>query len=1148
MSFCVDFVKYQDMKKFLFSFFCLTIAVFATAQSQSNPIVIDFELGFDTTWVKKALAYNANEIYVNCGVTNTVLKHGVSAYWYSANDLQTHFEFGNAQDGINQTDTVPAFGAFDYDEVKIKNKVGSQYQWFVDNYGTKDLVVRLRQFKRGDEGRLLIFRSGLRPTSLTREKPLKVYWDKVHTTMGVEQVYRIEPADIPDSLQIDVTKGTSIYVTVERLSNGQYIPLVSNVVASRTSSFGLNLQDYMGGEEPLYVIVRRGTTATVSNLRLRKMAMPEPTYDTVKVSIDTIACQGSVITLDGKDYVSNASAVVYEQEQISKYEFKVYEKTYNIVFQTAPRHADTVYVDAFPYTCSDGLEIKKQGWLTRHYDADNICHDSIVETYYMIDENAPAKVDTTYTYKDTTLCAGSLFEWEGQTYSTEQTISYNTSIVAGKNIHLFINYINIKFFEAPRTVKDTVYVTSWPHIVGGKIVATKQGWVNDTTYADNVCGYAVVSTYYTLSASGYERTEERSKEIDTTLCEGTPFILEGSKYTKAQDIKIRTQEVIDKVLYITNLTYHLRFESVQRTVSDTVWVKKWPYKVNGKVVAEQQGWKNDTIYDASVCGYHLVATYYATEPVTSYVTKTTIQTIDTMMCEGSVFELEGLNYTANKNITIHDKEIRNDTIFIHVVTYRLRFEAQEIHNDTIYVRSFPATVDGITAQKAGWVKESIPADNVCGEIIYNHYFTYPRIDTVLNVEYDSVACEGTIVELRDYVITSDTSFTIKNEIDLDSVVQLSIETYYIGFDPQTIESDTVKVAHFPAVVDGVQVFEEGWIEVHKPAPTACLYDIYNHYCVQDTTIQWGKSCEYGQDFEYGYDKWLDAKDTLWFYCRVDSFLENGITAYWNPILEIDSVEIAIFLNCYSTPLQTQTIAYNRFYQLSPSQIESNYGSKIREVDVDEVIVRFVPQGRGELIGLKYGQYAENYVIIETTENDTACIGQPYVIGDLVIEEDSKIAISVRNYDGITNMTTVQTTIYNIVFIAPEVTYDTVWVEAFPYVNSEGRTIPYAMWDVEWVENGSSCGYAKQNTYYALINALSINQLDFVVRPTLAEAGEAIHVSVEGNNSLQVFDLLGRRIIEQYFTDQTTISLEHKGEYILRVVNNDGTGQQKLIIK
>ena len=910
-------------RKFFSIILLATLSMFALPLFADNDtIVVDFSVGVDTAWKKTALKTNKNLVYANCGLVNSVLRNGVSAFWYSDKQLETHFQFGEK---LVQTDTVPAFGAFDYDGKKIKKKLGNQYQWFVDSYGDKDLIVRLRMFVRNDEGRLLFFRSGVLPTSLTREKPLKVYWDKVHTTMGVEQTYRIEPNDIPDVLQIVVTNGTSIKVTVERLSNGEYVPLATNETATQSAAFYLDLKEAKTKNEPIYVTVARATAANVSKLKLVKQDVIAPPIkeDTVFRTVDTLACYGTPVIINGLTYIRNTSVTVYGTPYTDQAGIHTPATTYNLSFVTVPRSTDTVIVSSFPYVCEDGSIVSGQGWLNRHIETDNVCGDSIHATYYQQEEQ-------------------------------------KTNVII------------------PQTVR-----------------------------------------------------------IDTTLCEGSVFELEGAAYTTPQ------------------------------RVSNTV------------------------------------------------------------------------------------RRISNDTTYVTVTIYTLKFEELEIHRDTFYVKSFPATVNGVTANAAGWVSQSVPADNICGEIRYEHFFTNPRYDTVQHVIVDTLSCEGSVVHLNNSDFTSDTTFTLYASVDNGSVVEVAATTYSIEFEEQQIYYDTVFVAKLPATVEGKLVTEEGWMQVEKPVNTVCGKAIYNYYVVIDQSIRWGSSCEHSLLFEYGFDQWIN--DTLWMVCLVPELRQNGFSAYWNPIEEADSLEISIFLNCESAPLETRCISFDRYYHLSPYQINNNYLDKLAERglnidDITELAVRFVPRGQGELIALKYGQQSDHYIIEETLVTDTMCDGQQYVVDGRPYFETFHLVKSERTTNEIGTVTTVLTTVYDISFIQTYIARDTIYVESFPYVTPEGVTVQVAGPVFTWVEDDSACGWHQQHTYYRLGNGLFDDKMPVTINPNYAEAGQDINIISDGSNRLSVYDVLGRQIMSLDFENSTVIRLAQQGEYIVRIQNSNASGVKKIIIK
>ena len=1133
------------MKKFLYPLLVI-FALLASAPvfADNDTIIVDFSVGVDTVLTKKSAKMNKNLLYADCGLVHEVMRDGVSAFWYSSQRIETQFKFG---DKLEQTDTIRAFGAFDYDEAKIKKKLGSEYAWFIESYGDKELIVRLSMFVKNDHGRLLFFRSGELPTTLTHEKPLEVYWDKVHTTMGIEQVYRIEPKEVPDSLQIRVTDGTSIIITVEALYGDVYVPVVENQTATQSQPFGLNLEEYKLEGTPIYVTVRRGTEANVSKLKLVSLQLPKNIhYDTTYTYIDTLACAGSDVVIDGKSYNRATTVYVYDLPVQQTDGYLVNAKVYNLKFEATPRVLDTVYVRSFPYTAAGGEVINQQGWKHRPQSADNICGSIIYSTYYTLDPNATGS-DTTYVTIDTVLCAGSVFEYEGRAYTEPQTIRSTSSVNSGTVVVVTVTTIHLSFFETPRNVNETVYVKSWPYIVDGVVVAAKQGWVNDTVPADNPCGMTVNATYYTLSTSGYDDVVKTTREVDTLLCQGSIFELEGATYFKSQNVVVVENEVVGNVLYSTTVTYHVKFVPVPNSVRDTVWVQKWPY-TNGSTTVAQQGWVNDTVPVAGVCGDSIISTYYANQPVTEFKYVMQRLRVDTILCDGMKFELEGNEYTTPQTVYCTTRVTKNDTILITFYTYNLTFVEQPYKYDTVLVTSFPAEYDGVTATKPGEVIKAVAADNQCGQILYSYYFTYPVLDTVQRIEIDTLSCEGSVITIDGVDYEKDTTFTLYTYVPNGLVLEVSAITYSIEFDEQPVHRDTVYVGGFPANVDGMRVDQEGWITVEKSINSPCKTEIFNHCVIKDESIQWGKTCENAIFFEYGYDKWIE--DTLWFACNVPELIANGISAYWNPLIETDSLEIAVFLNCETAPLETKIIAFDRNYHISPEDIQKRYLSQVEERGIDistiqYIGVRFVPRGKGELIVLKSGELSDHYVINQTIIRDTICQGETYNIGDDVYMESFEKTVSVRE---VSYVTVVTSTVYRIIFVPTAIVYDTVWIDVVPYVTDKGTITQFGQSIREWVEDNSPCGKHQKYTTYALSDALFINEMPITVRPSFADKGQEIFIEAAGHNNLQVFDITGRQVLNCRFDETTIITLSQQGEYIVRITNNSSAGIQRVVIK
>ncbi len=917
------------MKKYLFNLLLASMVfVSMPALADNDTIVVDFDKGVDTLWTKTALKRDKNLIYANCGIVNTVLQDGVSAFWYSADRLETEFKFG---DKLTQTDTVPAFGAFDYDAEKIKKKLAGEYQWFVESYGDKYLIVRLRMFNRGNHGRLLFFKSGMLPTTLTHENPLEVYFNQVHTTMGVQQVYRIEPDSVPDILRVQVTSGSSIYVDVETLQGNSFTMLEKNAVATQSSAFEINLQNAQQAHLPVYVTVRRGTPGNVSKLKLVKVKAQEIplVYDTTFTTIDSIACLGTNIIINGQSYNRNTQVPVYSEPQPVQGGYHIDATVYNLIFESAPRVMDTVYVKSFPYT-------------------------------------------------------------------NEQ----------------------------------------------GTVIASKQGWKNVSMPADNVCGNIIYSTYYTIDPNA---------EADPDY-----------------DIIVK--------------------------------------RVN----------------------------------------------IDSVLCQGQEFELEGAVYTTDgiANTTLRDTV--NDTIYIYGIQYQLKFVPQPTVTDTVLVRSFPATHDGVTATAEGEFTKAVPADNPCGQIIYSYYFTLPQIDTVQRLTIDSLSCLGSVVRIGDEAYLTDTMFTLYTEVQVGNRIEVSAITYNLEFEEQPIHYDTTYVYMFPTTVEGHRVTEEGWLTIEKPIDSPCLTEVFNHYVVIDQSIQWGKSCDDALPFEYGYDQWIN--DTLWLLVNVQELVNNGIAAYWNPIYDADSLEIAVFLDCETLPLEKRCISFDHFYHISPNDIQNRYLAELQKRGIDistipYVGVRFVPRGTGELIILKSGEYSDHYVIHESHVTDTVCQGRTYLIDGKPYTETVSVTVSKRETNSLGTRTDVYTTVYNIIFVPSTIEYETRYIDALPFTTEDGTTITRnGQMVVNWYQDDSPCGWYQLHIIYQLNNAITLTDMGITISPTLAEVGQPVSISATGNNDLQVFDITGRQIISRQFSDAVSISLMQRGEYLVRITNANISGVQKIIVK
>lgn len=382
---------------------------------------------------------------------------------------------------------------------------------------------------------------------------------------------------------------------------------------------------------------------------------------TIDIPTDTTVCQGKAIVLDNMIYTTDTTIIYDRQWQGDQ--LAVY--AYHLTIAEPELQYDTLFLKSsdLPMLYRNQFTIPANGF--GDYDI-TIHQENTCDERYLL--HVAHATQTIYSSADTTICQGRSFTYNGQKYTTDVTFIDSTWINADT---LSIHTLNVYFAE-PEIQYDTLLLKSYdlPYRYRSQYTIPADGFgdYDFTLHFKNNCDerYLVhvahdITTYTNI--------------IDTTVCQGRTFTYNQIEYS--------TDTTLVDTLWIDNDTRDINIVNLYFAAPelqyDTLRVQSTDlpmrYRNQFTIPAGGYGDYDIIIHNDGMCDEHYLLHV-------EHETLIYMNSIDTTLCQGRIFEYNGIPYTADT--TFMDTGWLNEDVWKQIQV-TVTFTAPEMEYDSVIV-------------------------------------------------------------------------------------------------------------------------------------------------------------------------------------------------------------------------------------------------------------------------------------------------------------------------------------------------------------------------------------------------------------------------------------------------------------------------------
>lgn len=382
---------------------------------------------------------------------------------------------------------------------------------------------------------------------------------------------------------------------------------------------------------------------------------------TIDIPTDTTVCQGKALVLDNMIYTTDTTIIYDRQWQGDQ--LAVY--AYHLTIAEPELQYDTLFLKSsdLPMLYRNQFTIPANGFgdydITIHQE--NTCD----ERYLLHVAHATQAI---YSSADTTICQGRSFTYNGQKYTTDVTFIDSTWINADT---LSVHTLNVYFAE-PEIQYDTLLLKSYdlPYRYRSQYTIPADGFgdYDFTLHFKNNCDerYLVhvahdITTYTNV--------------IDTTVCQGRTFTYNQIEYSA--DTTLVDTFWIDndtRDINIVNLYFaapELQYDTLRVQSTDLPML----YREQFTIPAGGYGDYDIIIHNDGMCDEHYLLHV-------EHETLIYMNSIDTTLCQGRIFEYNDVEYTADT--TFMDTGWLNEDVWKQIQV-TVTFTAPEMEYDSVIV-------------------------------------------------------------------------------------------------------------------------------------------------------------------------------------------------------------------------------------------------------------------------------------------------------------------------------------------------------------------------------------------------------------------------------------------------------------------------------
>lgn len=382
---------------------------------------------------------------------------------------------------------------------------------------------------------------------------------------------------------------------------------------------------------------------------------------TIDIPTDTTVCQGKALVLDNMIYTTDTTIIYDRQWQGDQ--LAVY--AYHLTIAEPELQYDTLHLKSsdLPMLYRNQFTIPANGF--GDYDI-TIHQENTCDERYLL--HVAHATQTIYSSADTTICQGRSFTYNGQKYTTDVTFTDSTWINADT---LSIHTLNVYFAE-PEIQYDTLLLKSYdlPYRYRSQYTIPADGFgdYDFTLHFKNNCDerYLVhvahdITTYTNI--------------IDTTVCQGRTFTYNQIEYS--------TDTTLVDTLWIDNDTRDINilnlYFAAPELQYDTLRVQSTDlpmlYRNQFTIPAGGYGDYDIIIHNDGMCDEHYLLHV-------EHETLIYMNSIDTTLCQGRIFEYNGVEYTADT--TFMDTGWLNEDVWKQIQV-TVTFTAPEMEYDSVIV-------------------------------------------------------------------------------------------------------------------------------------------------------------------------------------------------------------------------------------------------------------------------------------------------------------------------------------------------------------------------------------------------------------------------------------------------------------------------------
>lgn len=382
---------------------------------------------------------------------------------------------------------------------------------------------------------------------------------------------------------------------------------------------------------------------------------------TIDIPTDTTVCQGKALVLDNMIYTTDTTIIYDRQWQGDQ--LAVY--AYHLTIAEPELQYDTLFLKSsdLPMLYRNQFTIPADGF--GDYDI-TIQQENTCDERYLL--HVAHATQTIYSSADTTICQGRSFTYNGQKYTTDITFIDSTWINADT---LSIHTLNVYFAE-PEIQYDTLLLKSYdlPYRYRSQYTIPADGFgdYDFTLHFKNNCDerYLVhvahdITTYTNI--------------IDTTVCQGRTFTYNQIEYS-ADTTLVDTLWIDNDTrdINIVNLYFaapELQYDTLRVQSTDLPML----YREQFTIPAGGYGDYDIVIHNDGMCDEHYLLHV-------EHETLIYMNSIDTTLCQGRIFEYNGIPYTADT--TFMDTGWLNEDVWKQIQV-TVTFTAPEMEYDSVIV-------------------------------------------------------------------------------------------------------------------------------------------------------------------------------------------------------------------------------------------------------------------------------------------------------------------------------------------------------------------------------------------------------------------------------------------------------------------------------